>query len=121
MILEVLKKVLENKYTGNEIEKKRLLEVLFLTQEYLNKYNLSDIEIRFTKSERAYGLCSESGDTISLNLFHAMWDNLESVKETILHEIAHAMTSGEGHFIEWQKKAIELGLSYEHIQRYKQL
>ena len=46
---------------------------------------------------------------------------LENIIETILHEIAHAMTSGEGHFIEWQIKAIELGLSYEHIQRYKEL
>ncbi|NCB67228.1 MAG: hypothetical protein EOM47_00080 [Bacteroidia bacterium] len=121
MIQKILKQVLENKYSKNEAEQKRLLEVLFLTQEYLNNYNLSAIEIKFTKRKDALGLCSSTGDTISLNLDFVMNDKLENIIETILHEIAHAMTSGEGHFIEWQIKAIELGLSYEHIQRYKEL
>lgn len=121
MIQETLKKVLENKYSKNETEKKRLLEILFLTQEYLNKFNLSNIDIKLSKRQDILGLCSSSGDVISLNINHVLNGKIEHIKETILHEIAHAMTSGEGHFIEWQKKALELGLSYEHIQRYKQL
>lgn len=121
MINTCVIQVLENKFTNNEANNKRLLEVLFMTQEYLNLYNISEVEIRFTKNRKVLGLCSYSGDVISLNLNHALFDPIDEVKETILHEIAHALTSWEGHFLEWQIKAIELGLSYQHIQRYKQL
>jgi len=118
MITEVIKQVLEsNNYSDSE--KKRLIEVLFLTQEYLNKYNLSAMEIKFTDAKGVLGKCSEDGHCIWLQKNHCIHGDISRIETTILHEIAHALTPGEGHGIEWQKKALELGLSFQHNNRYK--
>lgn len=119
MIENVLKKALENSYTKNELDKKRLIEVLFLAEESLRAHHLSNVEIKITRQKNALGLCSYNGETISLNLNHSLYNNIDNIKKTILHEIAHALTPGEGHRIEWQKKALEIGLSYKDINRYK--
>lgn len=121
MINETLKKVLEYKYSNDEIVMKRIIEILFLAQECLNNNGLSSIEIRFTKRKDALGECTDNGDIILLQLDHVKYSDITLIKETILHEIAHALTSGEGHNIVWQAKALELGLSLNHIQRYKNL
>jgi len=121
MIQEVLIKVLNNQYSNNEVEKKRLVEALYLAEQLLTTYNVSNLEIGFTKRKDILGFCSDTGDTIKLQLNHVLHSDIEKIKETILHEIAHAITDGEGHSIEWQKKALELGLSYKHLQRYKKL
>jgi hypothetical protein len=40
-----------------------------------------------------------------------------SVRETLLHEIAHALTPRNGHGLRWQRKARELGVSDRNIAR----
>lgn len=119
MIEHCLKKVLANSYTKNEVAKKRLIEVLFLIEENLKAHNLSNVEIKITNQKNVLGKCSYNGESIWINLDHALFNNIDNVKKTILHEIAHALTPGEGHRIEWQKKALEIGLSSKDIYRYK--
>ena len=119
MIEYCLKKVLESSYTKNEVDRKRLIEVLFLTEENLKAHNLSNVEIKITNQKNVLGKCSYDGESIWIKLNHALYDNIDNVKNTILHEIAHALTPEEGNSIEWQKKALEIGLSYQDINRYK--
>jgi predicted metal-dependent hydrolase len=116
MITDILKVVLEDDYLDSQ--KKRLVQILFLTQEYLNKHNLRHVQVKFTKDKKALGKCSYEGHCIWLQINHCLDGEISQIEITILHEIAHALTPREGHGIEWQKKALELGLSYQDIKRY---
>lgn len=49
------------------------------------------------------------GGTIKLSKFITPIHSDDKVKDTILHEIAHALTPGHNHDYVWQKKAIEIG------------
>lgn len=60
-------------------------------------------------SKRNIGYCRRWGKIIAIqaHFFFAM--TADQVEETILHELAHALTPGEGHSAVWRAKAIELG------------
>lgn len=60
-------------------------------------------------SKRNIGYCNRGKKVIAMqaHLFFAMTSS--QVEETILHELAHALTPGEGHSKVWRAKAIELG------------
>lgn len=120
MIEETLKQVLKNKFCTNELEKEKLIKVLFLTQRYLNTHNLESSEVKYIKSIRAKGKCYNNGESIGLSICHTLNRSMEQIEEVILHEIAHALVGNDfGHGIVWQSKAIELGLSIEHIKNYQ--
>ena len=65
---------------------------------------------KFDRAKRRFGCCNYRTKTISLS-----WEltqlNVESkVKNTILHEIAHALVGvGHGHDRVWRRKALEIG------------
>lgn len=46
---------------------------------------------------------------ITINSKHAIHDKIESIKETILHEIAHAITPGAGHGKMWRETSLSIG------------
>ncbi len=50
-----------------------------------------------------------TGGTISLSTFVTQHHDEAKVTDTILHEIAHALTPGHGHDYVWVRKAIEIG------------
>uniref|UniRef100_A0A6M3LCF4 Putative helicase n=1 Tax=viral metagenome TaxID=1070528 RepID=A0A6M3LCF4_9ZZZZ len=81
-------------------------------REELNKHNLSDWHIRLVtevKSNSFLGKCSYKDKSIYLNAHHIDTHLQAEVENTILHEIAHALTEGAGHDDVWKDKAKELG------------
>ena len=60
-------------------------------------------------SKRIIGYCSYRRKIVAIqaHFFFAM--TADQVEETILHELAHALTPGEGHSPVWRAKALELG------------
>ena len=114
MIEEELNKVLSNKYSYNETDNENLLYVLFLAEELLRKHDLATTKVEFRNHFEAAGKCYANGETITLLLQHCLCDDIEEVKNTILHEIAHALVGVHcGHNIVWQKKAKELGVTWK--------
>jgi predicted SprT family Zn-dependent metalloprotease len=112
MIKKELEHVLSNKYTNKIEEKKKMLEVLFLTESLLIEHRLSS-EIAFRVHDEALGVCYNNGEKISLQVNHVIFNDMESVKNTILHEIAHALVGNEqGHNEIWQATAKELGVKF---------
>lgn len=66
-------------------------------------------KFNFHKKKRSLGTCIQSKKTIYLSeeLLPYLKDN--TIKMTILHEIAHALTPNCGHNERWRRKCIEIG------------
>lgn len=92
-----------------------LLEAKNLANDLMAKHGILDQGWRFQydNARRRFGRCSYRTKTISLSKHLVSLNDLEKVKDTILHEIAHALTPGHGHDRVWQRKAIEIGCNGE--------
>lgn len=75
----------------------------------LTKYKLSDWDILLTNSEQYAGTCCKEYQTITLSIPHILNSEYDEVKDTILHEIAHALCPEPGHGEAWKKLAVKLG------------
>ena len=65
---------------------------------------------KWSKAKYALGTCIHSYKIIKLSIVYAADTTEENVKDTILHEIAHALIgSFHGHDNTWKAKCIEIG------------
>lgn len=78
----------------------------------MKKHKLLGWSFCFNNRRRSLGVCFEFDKRIELSKYHVLADTEEKVKDTILHEIAHALVGSEHrHNIFWQLKAKEIGLT----------
>lgn len=76
-------------------------------------------KLKFNNSKNTWGECDGSKRTIYLSKT-ILNEEKEFIKDTILHEIAHALVGcGHEHGDVWKKKAIEIGVSKKDINRYE--
>lgn len=68
-----------------------------------------DFAFEFSNTRTILGQCNYKKKLIRLSDPYTILNNEESVKETIIHEIAHALTKGEKHNHIWKSKVLELG------------
>lgn len=66
-------------------------------------------KFNWNNHNRAFGMCSYNSKTIYLSLMFVRLNTESEVKDTILHEIAHAIAGYEaGHGEAWKKVCIEI-------------
>ena len=65
----------------------------------------------FDNAKRRFGCCNYDSRRITLSLYLTELNKIDEVKNTILHEIAHALCPRQGHNSVWKRKAIEIGCS----------
>lgn len=85
-------------------------EALNLATDLKNKHSeLSNWTITLNRRKRSFGVCSYTKREIQLSseLIPVMSD--KAIFETIVHEIAHALTKGDGHGYYWKRCCISLG------------
>jgi predicted SprT family Zn-dependent metalloprotease len=72
---------------------------------------LDDWRFAFNHRKQAMGLCVYDRKTIELSIYFVERDNpVEEIRDTILHEIAHALVGpGHGHDRVWKRKCLEIG------------
>jgi predicted SprT family Zn-dependent metalloprotease len=80
-----------------------------LAIELMQQHGLNDWCFRFDRARRRFGCCHLTKKVISLSFRIVELNNEQEVKDTILHEIAHALTPMKGHGYAWRKKCIEIG------------
>ena len=93
-----------------------LLEAKSLAIELMDKHNLLDLgwHFSFDNSKRRFGVCKHRIKAIGLSAPLTELNDISQVKDTILHEIAHALVgANEGHNWVWKQKAIEIGCNGE--------
>lgn len=89
------------------LEKAKQLAIKLMTKHGLIDKGWS---FKFDKAKRRYGCCMHSRRTISLSSLLTQIRFEDRVKNTILHEIAHALVgAGHGHDDVWRSKALEIG------------
>lgn len=99
------------------------LEIVMLANELMttNKANRNikaeGWKFEFNNRANAIGLCRYSNKTIYISTVFADALTNTEVKDTLLHEIAHAMTPGEGHGVEWKRMARILGCAAKSTAR----
>ena len=87
-----------------------LNQAITLAKKLLSKYpELKGWSDSTNMRKRAFGVCDYRNRLIELSaiLVPAMTD--EAIQDTIVHEIAHALTPGHNHDYVWKQKCIELG------------
>lgn len=82
-----------------------------LCREKLDEYGLTDWHVKLTTdpNQPFLGLCVYKDKSIILNAHHIDIHPHAECVNTILHEVAHALTPGEGHSEVWAEKAREIG------------
>lgn len=97
-------------------EKQKLDNVRIMAIELMNQYLDKPLIFCYGYGWRYLGLCSSTKITLQLNF--VLESNLDDIKNVLLHEIAHAIVgTDKAHRIEWQNKAIELGVHFTRKYR----
>jgi predicted SprT family Zn-dependent metalloprotease len=65
--------------------------------------------VGFDYAKRRFGYCSYTDKRISLSSYLVEMNDEAQVRDTILHEIAHALTPGAKHGWRWKQKCVEIG------------
>ena len=80
-----------------------------LARELIALHGLSDWTFRFDHARRRFGACCWSRRRISLSRVLTLLNGEDEVRDTILHEIAHALCPRDGHGAKWKAMCTAIG------------
>jgi hypothetical protein len=85
---------------------------LALADELVTEHGLADWTVVLTRAKKQAGICRFARREIGLSAPITVLEDEAEVRDTILHEIAHALVGPRhGHDAVWRAKALEIGCS----------
>lgn len=85
-----------------------------MARELMDAHGLSDWRLAFDNAKKRAGVCIQGRRTISLSRALTQLHDEAEVRDTILHEIAHALVGPEhGHGPVWRETALRIGCTGE--------
>jgi predicted SprT family Zn-dependent metalloprotease len=88
----------------------QLIDAECMAIELLAFHKLHEWEFVFDRSKRRFGACNISRKKILLSRELTLLNSAEVVRDTLLHEIAHALAPADAHHGPvWRKIALEIG------------
>ena len=83
---------------------------LELASRLMNEHGLTGWRVKLDHARRRAGQCDFMAQTISLSRHYVRHAETDHIRDTILHEIAHALVGPKhGHDAVWRQKAREIG------------
>lgn len=79
------------------------------TKTLLQQKNLVGWTAEVSRGRRTIGLCSYTDKTIYLSKHHIENDSYDDVRDTVIHEVAHALNPLDGHGNKWRQSAMAMG------------
>ncbi|HLS13512.1 MAG TPA: SprT-like domain-containing protein [Beutenbergiaceae bacterium] len=87
-------------------------EAWAMGRELLDQHDLRHWDLSFDRAKRRAGLCRYDARTISLSRHLTALHSPDQVRDTVLHEVAHALAGAEaGHGPSWRATARRIGAS----------
>ncbi len=80
-----------------------------LAWELMRRHGLIGWSFKFDHARRRFGSCRSRSKLITLSRPLTMLNGEAEVRDTLLHEIAHALTPGDGHGAKWKAKCVVIG------------
>ena len=103
--------------TGQQREE-RMDVILKMAQGLMHSHGLKKWRFKFDHSTRRAGCCNYRDKLISISFNLALNATDKDIRDTILHEIAHALVGKKhNHNAVWKAKAHEIGCSGERTHR----
>jgi predicted SprT family Zn-dependent metalloprotease len=94
----------------------RAEEIGRLASGLLAVHGLQDWSFSFNRRKREMGLCLYEPKLIQLSLHFILLNDDAAVRDTLLHEVAHALTGpGHGHDVTWKRRCLEVGAIPERL------
>ena len=90
-----------------------LPEAQRMARDLMDAHGLGGWTFMFDRSIKRFGACKPGQKVISLSWRLTLLNDVEQVRETVLHEIAHALTPGDGHGPKWKAMCRRLGIRPE--------
>jgi len=90
-----------------------LVGALKLARSLMDQHGLADWRFAFDHARRRFGCCNFTRKSITLSAYLVNLNIEDEVRDTILHEIAHALTPGEGHSENWKHACRTVGAKPE--------
>lgn len=86
--------------------------IALLAKKLLDRHGLAadGWTFRWNTSKRKFGLCRYNKKTIELSSILSEHQTQDQIYDTLIHEVAHALTPGNGHGALWKKMAEKLGI-----------
>ena len=85
-------------------------EIILMARDLMSKHSELDLwRFSFNNYKKAFGLCSYTTRTIYISSYFCDSMTDIAIKDTLIHETAHALTRGHHHDNVWRRKCIELG------------
>src|SRR5690554_4010478 len=75
----------------------------------MEEHGLTEWEFGFDRAKRRLGACWPYSHKITLSRYFVELNDAAAVRDVILHEIAHALTPGDGHGRKFKEVARRLG------------
>jgi len=92
----------------------QIFDAAELARRLMNQHGLTEWGLIFDNAKTRAGVCRAASEQIGLSRPLTLLHSEAEVRDTILHEIAHALVGAEHHHDEvWEAKAKEIGCSGE--------
>ncbi len=94
------------------------VEAQAIARQSLHQFSLPDWTFAWNRRKRSLGLCRYRQKQIELSLHFVLANDVQQVRETVLHEIAHALAGEKaGHGPLWKNMCARVGCKPERCDR----